>query len=202
MLIDGGVESEGRYAVSSVLDYYGIGTVDIAVATHMDEDHIGGLEYLDSAGRIDNLYSCYDLSAGDVIAMTDDLYLYCVWPHQVNDGGNKDSVVLKIEFEGFSILYTGDIGFDSEAALINEGAEIDADILKVGHHGSSYSTSALFLQYVSPEEAVISVAANSPYGHPAPATLERLEDYGCTIRRTDLEGAIIYRLYHSGTVLK
>lgn len=198
MLIDGGVEAEGRYAVSSVLDYYGIGSVDLAVATHMDEDHIGGLEYLDSAGRIDRLYSCYDLSAGDVIAMTDDLCLYCVWPHQVKDGGNEDSVVLKLEYEGFSILYTGDIGFDSEAALINEGADIDADILKVAHHGSAYSTSSSFLEYVSPEEAVISVVANSPYGHPAPATLERLEDYGCIIRRTDHEGAIIY---HLGTVL-
>lgn len=194
MLIDGGVEAEGRYAVSAVLDYYGIGSVDLAVATHMDEDHIGGLEYLDSVGRIDNLYSCYDLSAGDVISMTDNLRLYCVWPHQVKDGGNEDSVVLRLEYEDFSILFTGDIGFDSEAALIEEGADIDADVLKVAHHGSAYSTSSLFLEYVSPEEAVISVVANSPYGHPAPATLERLEDYGCIIRRTDHEGAILYLL--------
>ncbi|MBP3265677.1 MAG: DNA internalization-related competence protein ComEC/Rec2 [Clostridiales bacterium] len=194
MLIDGGVEAEGRYAVSAVLDYYGIGSVDLAVATHMDEDHIGGLEYLDSVGRIDNLYSCYDLSAGDVISMTDNLRLYCVWPNQVKDGGNEDSVVLRLEYEDFSILFTGDIGFDSEAALIEEGADIDADVLKVAHHGSAYSTSSLFLEYVSPEEAVISVVANSPYGHPAPATLERLEDYGCIIRRTDHEGAILYLL--------
>lgn len=194
VLIDGGVEAEGRYSVSAVLDYYGIQSVDIAVATHMDEDHIGGLEYLDSIGRIDTMYSCYDLRSGDVITMTDDLYLYCVWPHQVHDGGNEDSVVLRMEYEDFSILFTGDIGFDSESALITEGADIDADVLKVGHHGSAYSTSSIFLEYVSPQEAVISVVANSPYGHPAPATLERLEDYSCIIRRTDHEGAILYLL--------
>lgn len=194
MLIDGGVEAEGKYAVSSVLDYYGIGRVDLAVGTHMDEDHIGGLNYLNEAGRIDTFLTCYDISAGDTIMMTEDVHLTCVWPYEVTDGGNEDSVVLRFEYEDFSILFTGDIGFESEAQLIREEADIDADILKVGHHGSAYSTSSEFLEYVSPEEAVISVAENSPYGHPAPATLERLSDYGCIIRRTDLEGPVLYEL--------
>ena len=194
MLIDGGVEAEGKYAVSSVLDYYGIGEVDLAVGTHMDEDHIGGLNYLNESGRIGMLLTCYDLKAGDEIMITDDVILTCVWPHQVTDGGNEDSVVLRLQYEGFSILFTGDIGFESEAALIQEGAFIDSDILKVGHHGSAYSTSTAFLEAVSPEEAVISVVENSPYGHPAPTTLERLTDYGCIIRRTDLEGPVLYEL--------
>jgi beta-lactamase superfamily II metal-dependent hydrolase len=110
------------------------------------------------------------------------------------DGGNEDSVVLRFEYNYFSILFTGDIGFESEQALIEEGADIDADVLKVGHHGSAYSTSSVFLECVSPQQAVISVVANSPYGHPAPATIERLEEYGCQIRRTDHEGAILYLL--------
>ena len=164
----------------------------------MDEDHTGGLDYLNEAGRIDTFLTCYDLHAGQKVMMTDDVSLTCVWPHHVTDGGNEDSVVLLFEYDDFTILFTGDIGFDSESALISEGADIDADVLKVGHHGSAYSTSAQFLEYVSPEEAVISVAQNSPYGHPAPATIERLTDYGCIIRRTDHEGAIIY---HLGTVL-
>ena len=194
LIIDGGVEDEGRYSVSSVLDYYGIGSVDMAVASHMDEDHIGGLNYLDQAGRIDTFLTCYDLSSGDEIRMTDDITLYCVWPCEVTDGGNEDSVVLRLVYGDLSILYTGDIGFSSEAALIETGAEIDSDILKVGHHGSAYSTSSEFLEYVTPDIAVISVEENSRYGHPAPATLERLTSYGCEIRRTDLEGAIIYEL--------
>ena len=103
-------------------------------------------------------------------------------------------MVLRFEYGDFSILFTGDIGFESEEALIYSGADIDADILKVGHHGSAYSTSSAFLERVSPETAVISVVRNSPYGHPASRTLQRLYDYGCEVRRTDLEGAIIYEL--------
>jgi len=194
LLIDGGVEAQGQYAVAPVLDYYGIDRVDMAIGTHMDEDHIGGLNYLNEAGRIDELLTCYDINAGQTIMMTDEVTLNCVWPHQVTDGGNEDSVVLLFVYEDFSILFTGDIGFDSEMALIQEGVDINADILKVGHHGSAYSTSTQFLEYVSPEEAVISVVQNSPYGHPAPATIERLSDYGCIIRRTDLEGPVLYEL--------
>lgn len=194
LLIDGGVEAQGQFAVMPVLDYYGIDSVDLAVGTHMDEDHIGGLNYLNEAGRIDELLTCYDLRAGQTIVMTDDVTLTCIWPHQVTDGGNEDSVVMLFKYEDFSILFTGDIGFDTESALMREEADMDADILKVGHHGSAYSTASEFLEYVSPDEAVISVAENSPYGHPAPSTLERLTEYGCTIRRTDLEGPVLYEL--------
>ena len=192
LLIDGGVESQGRYSLVPVLDYYGISSVDLAVASHMDSDHKGGLDYLNEHGRIRRLLTCYDLCAGDGILMTGELKLYCVWPYTVTDGGNGDSVVLRLEYGGHSILFTGDIGFDVENELIRQGADIDADILKVAHHGSAYSTSTEFLEEVSPETAVISVEENSPYGHPAPSTLERLEDYGCEIRMTALEGAVIY----------
>jgi len=192
ILIDGGVEDEGRYSVAPVLDYYGIDKVDFAIASHMDEDHIGGLDYLESQGRIGTFLTCFDLHKGDVIYMTDDIRLDCLWPCTVTDGGNEDSVVLRFEYEEVSVLFTGDIGFESEEQLINEGAILDSDILKVGHHGSSYSTCSEFIECVSPQTAVISVARNSPYGHPAPSTVQRLEDYGCEIRMTALEGAIIY----------
>ena len=192
LLIDGGVEAEGRYSVGPVLDYYGITKVDMAVATHMDEDHAGGLRYLNEEGRIKELYTCFDLSDGDVISVSDSLKLYCLWPVEATDGGNEDSVVLRLEYEDIGILYTGDIGFETENELIRKGADLDADILKVGHHGSKYSTSTAFLEAVSPETAVISVVADSPYGHPAPDTLQRLEEYGCEIRRTDIEGAVIF----------
>ena len=191
-MIDGGVEDEGRYTISSVLDYYGIDSVDIAVATHMDSDHIGGLEYLDSAGRIDRVIGCFDIGAGDVISLTNDLNLYCLWPYEASDGGNEDSVVLRLVYEDFSVLYTGDIGFESEERLMEAGVPIDSEILKVGHHGSAYSTSSEFIEHVSPDTAIISVGSYNRYGHPSPETVERLETYGCEIRRTDLEGAIIY----------
>ena len=103
-------------------------------------------------------------------------------------------MVLRLTYGDFSVLYTGDIGFQSEYELIRIGAPVDSDILKVGHHGSAYSTSTEFLEAVSPDISVISVAQYNRYGHPSPDTIARLNDYGCDIRRTDLEGAVIYEL--------
>ena len=194
ILIDGGVEEQGQYAVAGVLDYYGISKVDLAVATHMDEDHIGGLRYLDTEGRVDTMLTCFDLKAGDIIYVNEDIRLDCLWPYEVTDGGNEDSVVLRLTYGDFSVLYTGDIGFQSEYELIRIGTPVDSDILKVGHHGSAYSTSTEFLEAVSPDISVISVAQYNRYGHPSPDTIARLYDYGCDIRRTDLEGAVIYEL--------
>ena len=194
ILIDGGVEEQGQYAVAGVLDYYGISKVDLAVATHMDEDHIGGLRYLDTEGRVDTMLTCFDLKAGDSIYVNEDIRLDCLWPYEVTDGGNEDSVVLRLTYGDFSVLYTGDIGFQSEYELIRIGAPVDSDILKVGHHGSAYSTSTEFLEAVSPDISVISVAEYNRYGHPSPDTIARLNDYGCDIRRTDIEGAVIYEL--------
>ena len=91
ILIDGGLEEQGQYAVAGVLDYYGISKVDLAVATHMDEDHIGGLRYLDTEGRVDTMLTCFDLKAGDSIYVNEDIRLDCLWPYEVTDGGNEDS---------------------------------------------------------------------------------------------------------------
>lgn len=191
ILIDSGTEEEGRYAVVPVLDYYGIDKVDMAVASHMDEDHIGGLNFLESKGRIDNFITCYDVLAGDTISINDDLKLYCLWPYEVTDGGNEDSIVLKLTYEDTSILFTGDIGFESEERILDAASDVDCDILKIAHHGSKYSTSEEFIEAASPELAIISVGKYNGYGHPSDEVLERLKNNRCTVRRTDWEGAII-----------
>ena len=133
-----------------------------------------------------------NLHVDAIFVEADELNLYCLWPYEASDGGNEDSVVLRLVYEDISVLFTGDIGFESEGRLVDAGAMIDSDILKVGHHGSAYSTSSEFIEHVSPDTAIISVGAYNRYGHPSPETVERLDTYGCEIRRTDLEGAIIY----------
>ncbi len=132
--------------------------------------------------------------AGDKISLSDSVCLDVLYPFECKGGGNEDSLVLMLHVSGeeeTEILFTGDIGFESETALMDSDVDLDCDILKVAHHGSKYSTSDSFLEECSPEVAVISVGAHNFYGHPSPDTLERLETYGCEVFRTDLEGAVM-----------
>jgi competence protein ComEC len=108
---------------------------------------------------------------------------------------NETSLFVKINYKGLSILMTGDVGFDGEDAIMkqyekDEGA-LKADILKVGHHGSKYSTSEQFLQRVQPTVAIFQVGKNN-YGHPHPDVVEKCQKRGIMIFRNDLDGAIVF----------
>lgn len=106
------------------------------------------------------------------------------------DDENSMSLVMRINAGGTSVLVTGDIDSSGEDILISERKDmLRADILKVAHHGSKYSTSKEFLEAVSPETSVIQVGKNN-YGHPSREVLSRLEEKGITIYRNDDEGAI------------
>lgn len=133
------------------------------------------------------------VKAGDRIDLSDTVYLDVLYPSEASDGGNEDSLVimLHVQDDGTTILFTGDIGQDTEEKLICSDADLDCDILKVAHHGSRYSTSKGFIERCSPEIAVISVGARNSYGHPSDETLERLADQKCKCLRTDEEGAVI-----------
>jgi competence protein ComEC len=105
---------------------------------------------------------------------------------------NDCSIVLKITYQNTSVLFTGDMQEDVEADLVAAfGAGLKSDVLKVGHHGSQYSSSAVFLAAVSPSDAVISVGKNS-YGHPTPDCRARLAAAGALLHRTDTDGTIEY----------
>jgi competence protein ComEC len=103
---------------------------------------------------------------------------------------NERSVGMKLLEGNKKILLMGDLGDQSEKALIEMGILDDIDILKVGHHGSKYATTREFLQIIKPELAVISVGAKNSYGHPTEQTLTRLQEIGSQVRRTDLDGQV------------
>ena len=107
----------------------------------------------------------------------------------MKEGVNEMSVVLRLEYAEFSALFTGDISSDTEEALINSGADLRSDVLKVGHHGSKYSSGQAFLAAVKPVVAIISVGKNR-YGHPTQEALERLKAVGAKILRTDEAGDV------------
>jgi competence protein ComEC len=106
---------------------------------------------------------------------------------------NNDSLVLRLHFGNRSILLPGDAEKEAEREILfdsNAAENLQADVLKVGHHGSKNSTTPDFLAAVHPRTAIISAGEQNPYGHPSPALLQRLEDAGVRILRTDRDGAV------------
>jgi len=115
------------------------------------------------------------------------------WILKVRSGGsveNANSVVLRLSYGNFSMLFTGDAETETEELMMKSGEPLRAQVLKVGHHGSRYATSGKFLEAVAPEVAIISCGAGNRYDHPAQATLDRLQRAGAKIYRTDLNGDI------------
>ena len=97
-------------------------------------------------------------------------------------------MVVELTYGGFEGLFTGDIGTETEKKLLPELE--DVDFLKVGHHGSRYSTTEAFLEKIKPELAIISCSSTNTYGHPSPETVERLEAAGSQVEYTMKNGAI------------
>ena len=215
ILVDGGPEAD---TVADYLRSRGIEDVDLLVATHPHADHIGGLtEVLErfEVGEIwvngDTVTSqTYQNFAAAVAAeraagasyrevarwdsaTMDGIDILVLHPTNDLTGDlNEDSVVVKVTCGTVDVLLTGDATSDSEASMISDAlTRLDSEVLKVGHHGSSTSTSAAFLAAVSPDDAVISVGADNTYGHPAQGTLDRLSAAGASVYRTDSDGTVV-----------
>lgn len=138
--------------------------------------------------KIINVKAGYLIELGDieinVIFPLEDLL-----GQKMGEISNENSVVINMTYGQESFLFTGDIGINIEKKIIESGQDIDCEVLKVGHHGSKYSTSEDFLQAATPQVAIIEVGKNS-YGHPTQEILQRLEKFGIQIFRTDIDGDI------------
>ena len=212
-LIDAGNNSDGEKLVK----YYkelGITNFKYVFASHPHEDHIGGMDDIINNFDIENFYMPDKLSTTktfeDMLDALERKNLKYIVP-KVNDNLslnnsnidviyvgsdvtdiNDSSIVLKLNYFSNSFLFTGDLGSNKEKEILNSGANIKADVLKVGHHGSSYSTASSFLDKVNPSFAVISVGKDNIYKHPASSTLEKLNKRGIKVYRTDLDGTILF----------
>ena len=116
-----------------------------------------------------------------------------LWPESTARGKdvNEEAMVMELTYGDFRMLFTGDIGADTEKKLLSAGCLNDIECLKVGHHGSRYSSSEEFLKKVKPELSIISCSSTNTYGHPSPETVKRLKDCGSQIEYTMKNGAII-----------
>ena len=103
---------------------------------------------------------------------------------------NNNSLVFRVEYGRFGMLFAGDAGAEAEERILASGADVRADVLKVGHHGSAYSSTPEFIRAVSPRYAVISVGRDNLFGHPARSTIDTLRDIGATVYRTDEGGSV------------
>ncbi|NCB41814.1 MAG: DNA internalization-related competence protein ComEC/Rec2 [Clostridia bacterium] len=218
VLLDGGGHFYTEIGERILMPYFlknGIDHIDLAIITHSDMDHCKGMEELSSRLPIHMLvvsspyqespHTYSDVlsselvyaSAGDKITLQEDVFLYVLAPEPMAallPQNNENSLVLKLNYQGLTVLLTGDIGFDAEASLKNEGPY---DLLKIAHHGSANSTSPEFLQKTNPLCAVISCGKNNSHGHPSPRVIELLENSGIMICRTDDCGAIGLRTINS-----
>lgn len=115
-----------------------------------------------------------------------------LWPESTARGKdvNEEAMVMELTYGDFRMLFTGDIGADTEKKLLTAGCLNDIDCLKVGHHGSRYSSSEAFLKKLKPELSIISCSSTNTYGHPSPETIQRLKDCGSQIEYTMKNGAI------------
>jgi competence protein ComEC len=103
---------------------------------------------------------------------------------------NANSIVLRLSYGAFAMLFTGDAEFETEAQMMAAGLPLNAQVLKIGHHGSRHATSGKFLEAVKPQFAIISNSADNDYGHPSQFTLDRLKKANIKTLRTDLSGEI------------
>jgi len=129
--------------------------------------------------------------------MWDGVQVDILWPEIAPEeiaplAKNNDSIVIRLQYGERTILLTGDAEKQAEYEMLseNEASFLHADVLKVGHHGSKNSTMPEFLEAVSPRVSVISSGEENPYGHPSPELLERLQESGTRILRTDENGAV------------
>lgn len=104
---------------------------------------------------------------------------------------NDNSIAFILEYRDFRMLFTGDAGSAAERRFLSEGIDLRADVLKVGHHGSTYGSTPEFVAAVHPRLAIVSVGRHNLFGHPAASTIATLERDGAKIYRTDEDGAVI-----------
>lgn len=217
ILIDGGssdVNKVGQYRIQPFLESNGIGKVDVAIITHLDQDHYSGiLELLEGGYRIETIVFFEGIQRDDKVFQTiselakenhSSIVMYskgnkiedggveldCLFPQRGYDAEkNQQSLTFKLIYEQFSCLLTGDLELQGEEDFLKEKTG-KISVLKVGHHGSKNATTDALLDEIRPQYAIISCGIKNSYGHPSKEVIHRLEERGIPTLVTTKTGAV------------
>lgn len=214
MLIDGGVKGAGKEIVA-YLRSLGISKLDYVVATHPDADHIGGLiavlnsisikNFVDS-GKAHTSQTFEEMltliqaknipyavpQIGELIPFDEVLKVEVLAADETASDNNEASIVLRIAYNDISFLLTGDMGISGEKELMAR-EDVQATILKAGHHGSNTSSSQSFIDAVSPQATILSYGQSNKYGHPHVEVIDALQRVGSDIYGTAESGTIVVK---------
>lgn len=214
ILIDAGDNSAKNRAVHYIRQN-GIDKIDLAVITHFDSDHCNNFLNILNEVSVETLVTSYALQnsedgaeiikaarqsgaaveykrAGDKLEIGN-INITVLSPSGIYSAENDNSLVLKLEALGRTMLFTADIGEKAEQDLLQYAHDLKCDILKVSHHGSGKNTGEEFLSRVQPRFAVVSVGVNN-YALPSVQTLSRLEAVGAAVLRTDKSGTVSFKI--------
>ena len=212
VLIDAGNNEDGQLLVEYFKEL-GVKKFKYVIGTHAHEDHIGGIDNIINNFELDKFYmpdvitttktfedvldallkkqKAFDTpKIGDKFKLND-LEFEVLYLGTDKSDLNDTSIVLKLTYKNTTYLFMGDATSKVEKILINEGKDLSSDVLKVGHHGSQYSSTATFLKKVNPSYAVIQVGQDNEYDHPKQITLDKLNKLNTLTYRTDEQGTII-----------
>lgn len=217
MMVDTG-EADDEKVIREYLDGMGIDRLETLVATHPDKDHIGGVPWVVRQYEVGEAWLCpLEADGKPYLRMMAELtaegtpILRPMAGHTARLGGasievysptdallateseNECSIVLMVAYGDTRFLLMGDAQDDAEAWLLASGYELNADVLKVGHHGSKKATSPMLIAAVAPEYAAISCGYSEEGAYPSKKTLETLSAAGVRTLRTDIDGTIVFR---------
>lgn len=211
LLIDSGPENKRAL---SYLKKQNVKKLDYVVATHPHDDHIGSMSSIIKSFSVGRFYAPKVTSNTDAfkdmvsalnqkqlkispvtsetkLDLSKDLYCYIIPPSTNYDNLNNYSLVIKLAYGNTSFLFSGDAEVLREEEILSKGYNINADVIKIGHHGSKSSTSQKYLDEVNPKAAIISCGKGNDYGHPHKETLLKLKEKGIITFRTDVHKTVV-----------